>query len=75
MKFLFKNYYITKQPQKLPWSSTPLNFEGASDNDMKLLSYSILMRTFQNLPNKLDSIHGSEKVVSPRILADSFVCK
>ena len=69
-----KLYYITKYPQELPRHSTVLNFY-VNDTVIKLLNCLILMRIFQNSPNKVHINSGSEKIVSPRFHAVSFVCK
>ena len=39
------------------------------------ISFFILMRIFQNRPNKLHIISGSEKIMSLRFYVSSFVCK
>ena len=40
-----------------------------------LLTYLILMKTFQNWPNKFNSISGSKKITSPRFHELSFVLR
>ena len=59
--------------EKLSRNSTALIFQSARDKAIKLLSYSILMRTFQNWPNELISCY--ETNVSRRFHVVSFVCK
>ena len=50
------------------------DFESVSDHFTTLRSKE-LMATFQNSPNKLHSNSGSEKIMSPRFYAVSFVSK
>ena len=50
-------------------------FLGVSDMVIKPLSCLILMWTFQNWPNELQSVSGSEKITLSRFHAVSFVYK
>ena len=43
---LIQSYYVIKQLQKLPKNLTVIKFLGNRDKVIKLLSCSILMRTF-----------------------------
>ena len=64
------------------YSTTQLNpitqrpwFLGLCDTAIKFLRYLILMRTFQNWPNKLHSISDFEKITSSYFRVLFFVCK
>ena len=67
-------YYLTKSPQELPRHSMALYF-CVGDTVIELLICLILMRIFQNSPNKLHTNSSSEKIASPRFHAVSVVSK